>query len=65
MTKKFWKKAGIRALHTVAQAALSYIGTSVLFIRDVNWLNVASAAILAGIISILKSLAIGIPEVDE
>lgn len=59
----WWKAAGIRALKTVAQTALATIGTTAL-ITEVNWLVVASASALAGIISLLTSLA-GLPEVDE
>lgn len=58
----WWKYAGIRALKTVCQTAISMISTS-LFMEEVNWVAVASASALAGILSILTSLA-GIPEVD-
>lgn len=63
MSKAWWKAAGIRALKTVAQAALGVIGTSAL-ISEVNWLLVASAAAMAGVLSLLMSLA-GLPEVNE
>ena len=63
MSKEFWKKAGIRALHTIAQSAIATIGTTAL-IQDVNWLVVLSTAALAGLLSILKSIVIGLPEVD-
>lgn len=63
MTKKWWKAAGIRALKTVAQTATAVISTSAL-VSQVNWLNVASAAILAGILSLLTSIK-GLPEVTE
>lgn len=63
MSKAWWRAAGIRALKTVAQAALGVIGTSVL-LSEVNWLIVASAAIMAGVLSLLMSLA-GLPEVDK
>ena len=58
----WWKAAGIRALKTVAQTAIATIGTSAM-ISEVNWLQVASAAALAGVLSLLTSLA-GLPEVD-
>jgi hypothetical protein len=62
--KKFLKAAGIRALRTVAQTALATIGTSAV-LSDVNWWVVASASILAGILSLLTSVATGLPEVDK
>ena len=63
MTKEFWKKAGIRALRTVAQTAIGTIGAASL-IQEVNWVVVASASALAGIVSILMSIATGLPEVE-
>lgn len=63
MSKAWWKAAGIRALKTVAQTAVATIGTSAV-ISEVNWIMVASASILAGILSLLTSLA-GLPEVKE
>jgi hypothetical protein len=62
-TKKWWKCAGIRALKTVAQSALASIPAAVT-IAEVDWLTVAGIAALAGVISLLTSLA-GLPEVDE
>ena len=63
MNKRWWKAAGIRALKTVAQAALGAIGTAAL-IGEVNWIAVASAAAMAGVLSLLMSLA-GLPELKE
>lgn len=62
-TKKWWKAAGVRAIKTVAQTAVSIIGVSALM-SDVDWVTVASASVLAGVISLLTSVA-GLPEVKE
>ncbi|MDY4954365.1 MAG: holin [Candidatus Onthomonas sp.] len=56
-----WKAAGMRAIKTVAQTAIATIGTSAL-LSDVNWLAVGSASVLAGLLSLLTSVA-GLPEV--
>lgn len=61
--KAFWKAAGIRAIRTVAQAAVATIGSSAV-LSDVNWPVVASASALAGILSILTSLITGLPEAE-
>lgn len=61
--KKWIKCAGIRAIKTLCQTAVATIGTSTM-LGDVNWTMVASASLLAGILSILTSLA-GIPEAKE
>lgn len=59
--KTWLKAAGIRAVKTIAQTAAATIGTSAI-LSDVNWLMVASASVLAGVLSILTSVA-GLPEV--
>ena len=61
--KKWLKAAGIRAIKTVAQTAVATIGTSVA-LGEVNWAMVASASVLAGILSLLSSIA-GLPELKE
>ena len=61
---KIWlKAAGVRAIKTVAQTAVATIGTSVV-LGDVDWLMVGSAAVLAGLLSLLTSVA-GLPEVEK
>ena len=61
--KKWIKAAAVRAIRTVAQTAAATIGTSAAM-GDVNWLMVGSSAMLAGILSLLTSVA-GLPEVKE
>ena len=63
MNAKWWKAAGIRAINTVAQTAVATIGTSAL-LNEVNWIAVASASALAGVLSLLTSVA-GLPEVEN
>jgi len=61
--KRWLKAAGIRAIKTVAQTAVATIGTSAV-LSEVNWTMVLSASVLAGILSLLTSIA-GLPEVKE
>ncbi len=63
MIKKWFKAATVRVIKTMAQAGIAMIGTSVV-IEDVSWQMVVSAAVLAGILSLLTSLA-GLPEVEQ
>lgn len=63
MSKLWFKCAGIRALKTICQTAIATIGTSATM-GEVNWLMVASSSLLAGILSILTSIA-GLPEVEK
>lgn len=63
MSKKWWKAAAVRAIKTVAQTAVAMVGTAVVM-DDVNWVMVLSASVLAGILSLLTSVA-GLPEVEE
>ena len=60
--KTWWKAAAVRAIKTVAQTAVATIGTGAV-ISDVDWLMVGSAALLAGVLSLLTSVA-GLPEVE-
>lgn len=61
MTRNWWKAAGVRAVKTVAQAAVAAIGTTAM-LNEVDWLVVGSTALLAGVLSLLTSIA-GLPEV--
>lgn len=61
--KKWCKAAGVRAIKTMAQTAVGLIGTSVV-IADVSWAVLVSATLLAGVTSVLTSIA-GLPEVEE
>ena len=61
-TVRWFKAAGIRAIKTVAQTAVATIGTTAVM-AEVNWILVGSASLLAGILSLLTSVA-GLPEVE-
>ena len=61
--KEWFKCAGIRAIKTVAQTAVATIGTAIAM-GDVNWVLLGSASALAGILSLLTSIA-GLPEIQE
>ena len=62
--KKFIIAALIRALRTLAQTAVATIGTTAL-LEEVKWPVVASASVLAAVLSVLTSIATGLPEVDD
>ena len=62
--KNWLRAAGIRALRTMAQAALATLGSAAL-LSEVDWLVVGSSTVLAGLLSLLTSLATGLPEVPE
>lgn len=61
--KEWWKAAGIRAVKTICQTAVATIGTATV-LEEVNWIMILSSSLLAGLLSILTSLA-GLPEVEE
>ena len=63
MTREWMKAAGLRAIRTVAQTAVALISTN-LMLEEVNWAMVASASVLAGLLSLLTSVA-GLPEVQK
>ena len=62
-SKDFWRATAIRAIKTVCQTAIATIGTASV-LSEVNWLVVASASILSGILSVLTSIVAGLPEVN-
>ena len=62
-TLKWLKAAGVRAIKTVAQTAIATIGTAAV-LDEVDWLMVGSAAVLAGLLSLLTSVS-GLPELEE
>ena len=61
--KSFFQAAAIRALRTVAQTAAAVVGTAAV-LSEVDWLAVVSAALLAGVLSLLTSVATGLPEAE-
>lgn len=63
MTKKFWEAAAVRALRTLCQSAIAAIGAAAL-LSEVDWAAVASTAALAAFLSILNSIATGLPEAE-
>jgi hypothetical protein len=63
MSKEFWKATAIRAVRTICQTAVATIGTTAL-ITEVDWAVVVSASALAGLLSVLTSIATGLPEVE-
>jgi hypothetical protein len=65
MISRAWlKAAGIRAVKTVAQTAVALIGTNAMGVTEVDWIGVASGAVLAGVVSVLTSIG-GLPEVSD
>lgn len=63
MNKAWWKAALVRAVKTVAQTAVALIGTGAVGFTDLDWLRILSVAGVAGLLSILTSIA-GLPEVE-
>lgn len=64
MIKLWLKAAGIRAVKTMAQSALAVIGTGTIGLMQVDWVNLVSITLMAGVCSLLTSVA-GLPEVNE
>lgn len=62
MSADFWKAAMIRAVRTMAECALAYIGTATM-LHEVNWLGVLSSAAMGGVVSVLMAISTGLPEV--
>lgn len=63
MNAEFWRAAAIRAIRTAAQTAIATIGTSAM-LSEINWSAVASTTAVATILSLLTSIATGLPEVE-
>ena len=63
LNKSWWSASLIRMIKTVAQSAVAAIGTTSITIGEINWMMVGSTALLAGILSLLTSLA-GLPEIE-
>lgn len=63
MTKEFWQAAAIRAVRTMAECALAYIGTATM-LHEVNWIGVLSSAAMGGVVSVLMAISTGLPEVQ-
>lgn len=61
---RFWKAAGNRAIRTMAECALAYIGTATM-LSQVHWVGVISSAVMGGLLSVLAAVAFGIPEADR
>lgn len=64
MNREFWVATGVRALRTVCQTAVALIGTNAIGVTEVDWLGVASGAALSGVVSVLTSIATGLPEAE-
>ena len=64
MSREFVRATAIRALRTMCQTAVALIGTNAVGVTDVNWVGVASGSALAGIVSVLTSIATGLPEAE-
>ena len=63
MSKQWWKCAGIRAIKTIAQTCVAMIPVAVT-VSDVDWINVVSTSVVAGLLSLLTSIT-GLPEIEE
>ena len=61
-TKRWWRAAAVRAAKTVAQTAVGMLSGSAVGVLEADWIAVASVSVMAGIVSMLTSLA-GLPEV--
>lgn len=61
--QKFWKATLIRAVRTMAESAIAYIGSAAL-VSEVNWLGALSAAAMGGVMSVLLAVATGLPEAE-
>lgn len=64
-SRAFWKAAFARSVHTVAESAVALVPATAVTLGGVQWAVVASGAVLAGVLSALKSIAVGVPEVAD
>lgn len=64
-TWEFWKAVLVRAIRTFAEAALAYIGTGAVVLKDVDWLAAASAGAFGFVCAVLLAVATGIPEAEK
>ena len=64
-TWDFWKAVLIRAIRTFAEAALAYIGTGAVVLKDVDWLAAASAGAFGFVCAVLLAVATGIPDAEK
>ena len=64
-TWDFWKAVLVRAIRTFAEAALAYIGTGAVVLKDVDWLAAASAGAFGFVCAVLLAVATGIPEAEK
>ena len=63
--RRFWKAAGIRAIRTAAQTAIAMLPTSAFALHEISWFMVVSTAAGAAVLSLIMSVATGLPEIDD
>jgi hypothetical protein len=63
--KEFWEAAAFRAIRTIAQTAVTLIGTGAVGFTDLDWVHILSVSGVAGVLSVLTCIATGLPEAEE